>query len=31
VIDQGFDGVVLDGLESYRNFEGGLEALEATN
>ena len=29
VIDQGFDGVVLDGIESYRYFEGGLEAVEA--
>jgi cysteinyl-tRNA synthetase len=31
VIDQGFDGVVLDGVESYRYFEGGLEAVEAAD
>ncbi|MBL6946039.1 MAG: endo alpha-1,4 polygalactosaminidase [Rhodospirillales bacterium] len=27
VIRQGFDGVILDGMENFRYFEGGLEAL----
>ncbi|MBT3359845.1 MAG: hypothetical protein HN403_09495 [Rhodospirillales bacterium] len=27
IIRQGFDGVILDGMENYRFFEGGLEAL----
>lgn len=30
VVDQGFDGVVLYGLDAYRFFEGGLEAVQAT-
>lgn len=30
VIAQGFDGVVLDGIESYRYFEGRTEVVEAT-
>ena len=29
VLRQGFDGVILEGLESYRFFEGGLEAYTA--
>lgn len=29
VIDQGYDGVLLDGIEAYRYFEGGLEAVQA--
>ena len=29
IIDQGFDGVVLDGMEGYRFFEGGGELEEA--
>ena len=29
VIDQGYDGVLLDGVEAYRYFEGGLEAVQA--
>ena len=28
IVRQGFDGVVLDGVEAYRYFEGGLEAVE---
>ncbi len=27
IIRQGFDGVILDGMENFRFFEGGLEAL----
>ena len=30
IVDQGFDGVLLDGLEAYRYFEGGIEAVELT-
>jgi cysteinyl-tRNA synthetase len=28
IVRQGFDGVVLDGVEAYRYFEGGMEAVE---
>ncbi len=30
IINQGFDGVVLDGVEAFRFFEGGTEVVEAT-
>jgi cysteinyl-tRNA synthetase, unknown class len=28
IVKQGFDGVVLDGVDAYRYFEGGMEAVE---
>ena len=28
VVKQGFDGVVLDGVDAYRYFEGGMDAVE---
>ena len=28
IVKQGFDGVVLDGVDAYRYFEGGMESVE---
>ena len=28
IVKQGFDGVVLDGVDAYRYFEGGMDAVE---